>query len=81
MQDEPTKRQGRYLSFLLRLWRENGGDRPFWRASLQRPQTERRLSFATMGDLFDFLEHETGTALPESLPSAERDPHLPGSAE
>jgi hypothetical protein len=81
MQDEPTKRQGRYLSFLLRLWRENGGDRPFWRASLQRPQTERRLSFATMNDLFDFLEHEVGLDSPSRLPAEEGGRHAQESDE
>jgi hypothetical protein len=69
MDDKPTKMQRRYLSYLLRLWRETagdlpGGDPPLWRASLERPQGGERLSFASMVDLFAFLDKETGSGSP-----------------
>jgi hypothetical protein len=61
--------QQRYLSYLLRLWQESGGnlprgDPPLWRASLERPQSEERLGFASLADLFAFLERETRASSP-----------------
>jgi hypothetical protein len=57
--------QRQYLSYLLRLWQESGGDTPrdapMWRASLERPQGGERLGFASLMDLFIFLEKETGS--------------------
>jgi hypothetical protein len=50
--------QRRYLSYLLRLWRESGGNPPLCRASLESPQTGERRGFASLADLFTFLEKE-----------------------
>jgi hypothetical protein len=65
MAEKTVKQQGRYLSYLLRLWQESGpsqeGDAPLWRASLERPQSDVREAFASLADLFAFLESETGT--------------------
>jgi hypothetical protein len=58
-------KQGRYLSYLLRLWQESGGDAPLWRASLERPQDGERLGFASLEELVAFLEGETGVGSPE----------------
>ena len=75
MAEKSAKRQRRYLSYLLRLWQESGGDLPrgnaprgpaLWRASLERPQGGERLGFASLVDLFAFLESETGSGLPGS---------------
>ena len=75
MTDKPAKQQRRYLSYLLRLWQESGGDPahgnaprspPLWRASLERPQGGERLGFASLADLFAFLQNETGLGLPGS---------------
>ncbi len=68
--------QRRYLSYLLRLWQESGGDLPhgdlpLWRASLERPQTGERLGFASLVDLFIFLENETRSSPPGSQPPEE----------
>ena len=60
MNDKSMKRQRQYLSYLLRLWRENGGDVQIWRATLERPQDGERLVFASLVDLFAFLDKETG---------------------
>lgn len=59
----------RYLSYLLRLWQDSGGDLPSdepppWRASLEIPQSGDRLGFANLEDLFAFLENETRSASP-----------------
>jgi hypothetical protein len=59
MNDKPIKRQRQYLSYLLRLWRENGGDVQIWRATLERPQDGECLVFASLVDLFAFLDKET----------------------
>jgi hypothetical protein len=64
MDDKPTKMQRRYLSYLLRLWRENGGKPPLWRASLERPQDGERLVFVSLVNLFAFLDKETGSGSP-----------------
>jgi hypothetical protein len=60
-----------YFAYLLRLWRESGGDLPRdestrWRASLQDPHSGERVGFANLEDLFAFLERETRFSLPES---------------
>jgi hypothetical protein len=71
--------QPEYLSYLLRLWRENdsvgahGVERAVWRASLERPQVGERLGFANLADLFAFLEEETKSSLLESEPRRRMD--------
>ena len=61
-----------YLSYLLRLWRENDGERAHgietavWRASLERPQAGERQGFANLADLFAFLEDQTKLGRPDS---------------
>ena len=54
-----------YLSYLLRLWRENnaasGYDRPrVWRASLEDTLNRKRQGFSSLDDLIAFLRKETG---------------------
>lgn len=48
-----------YHAYLLRLWRENAG-RQTWRASLESAQSGMRKGFASLGELFSFLERATG---------------------
>jgi hypothetical protein len=55
-----------YVAYLLRLWRETGGERSQWRASLQNPHTGERVGFSSLQGLFAFLEEETGPGLPGS---------------
>ena len=85
MAGKPNKQQRLYLSYLLRLWRENTNeltksDTPLWRASLERPQTGERLGFASLVDLFVFLEEETGSDSPgtERLDDCGHQPPEPG---
>jgi hypothetical protein len=63
-----------YVSYLLRLWRDDGADEPDsrpqpapWRGSLENPHTGQRLGFSSLEVLFDFLRDETGagSASPE----------------
>jgi hypothetical protein len=73
MAEKSVKRQRRYLSYLLRVWQESGVDPPhlsaprrppLWRASLERPEGGERLGFASLVDLFAFLESETRSNMP-----------------
>lgn len=48
-----------YFAYLLRLWRESGGESARWRASLQDPHSGERLGFASLEDLLGFLRRET----------------------
>jgi hypothetical protein len=41
------------------LWQEFISDPPLWRASLENPQAGSRLGFASLEDLFAYLENET----------------------
>ena len=71
MANKPKKQHKRYLSYMLRLWRENAdglakSDKPPWRASLERPQVGERLGFASLVDLFAYLEEETESNSPGS---------------
>ena len=61
-----TKKRVDYLSYLLRLWRENGGEESQreaatdgWRASLETPSGESH-GFASLDDLVGFLHRQIG---------------------
>ena len=47
-----------YVAYLLRLWEAQEGGSAVWRASLESPQTGERRGFASLADLFTFLEYE-----------------------
>jgi hypothetical protein len=50
-----------YLSYMLRLWRSGQAgveNRSIWRASVEIPQTRDRFVFASLAELFLFLEQE-----------------------
>jgi hypothetical protein len=86
MAEKPVKQQKRYLSYLLRLWQENGGDppggdQPQWRASLEWPRSDKRQGFASLEDLFAFLERETGSGSPRPERSDEGGCQPPASSE
>lgn len=46
----------RYLSYLLRLWQTSDGEKQIWRASLESPGAGERQGFASLEDLFKFLQ-------------------------
>jgi len=52
---EATEQRRDYLSYLLRLWQESAGE-GIWRASLEDPHTGERTGFASLEDLFAFLQ-------------------------
>ena len=52
--------QRSHLSYLLRLWQTKSGGELVWRASLEDPHMGERKGFATLTDLFTFLEQSTG---------------------
>jgi hypothetical protein len=42
-------------SFILRLWQAEQSNTPDWRASVEIPETGRRIGFASLEQLFAFL--------------------------
>jgi hypothetical protein len=54
-----SSQQRLYLSYLLRLWQTSDGAKQVWRASLESPGTGERQGFASLSDLFDFLQAQT----------------------
>jgi hypothetical protein len=59
----------RYVSYLLRLWQTNTGGRPAWRASLESPQTGHRVGFASLADLFAYLDRGPARTPRTQVPS------------
>jgi len=47
-----------YVAYLLRLWQVSEGQNAVWRASLEGPHTGERRGFATLQELFTYLETE-----------------------
>jgi len=66
-----TNKQPTYLSYLLRLWREEHGSQFIWRASVETPGLDKRQAFADLAALFAFLEAQTMTDAPPDGPPAE----------
>ena len=67
-----NKGQGSYRSYLLRLWETKSSGERVWRASLQDPHTEECKGFASLTDLFTFLEQEIGERAPgQTTPNAD----------
>jgi hypothetical protein len=54
-----TSEQPDYLSYLLRLWREDGEEPTNWRASLESALTGKRHVFPCLMELFAFLQRQT----------------------
>lgn len=52
------RKDGNYLAYLLRLWREN--ETTPWRASLEAPGQPEPLVFSGLVALLRFLEAQTG---------------------
>ncbi len=44
-----------YLSYLLRMWREERDREIIWRASLESAQTRERWHFATVDEMIEFI--------------------------
>ena len=54
-----SSEQPDYLSYLLRLWREDGEEPTKWRASLESALTGKRQVFPCLMELFAFLQRQT----------------------
>jgi hypothetical protein len=68
-----TGDQRAYLSYLLRLWCVGDAAKPLWRASLKSAHSGKQVGFASLQDLFDFLQVEIGLTTHEaSMPSTVR---------
>jgi len=48
-----------YLSYLLRLWREDRDVETAWRASLESAETPERIYFASLDELVSYLRDRT----------------------
>jgi hypothetical protein len=55
-----TEERSNYHAYLLRLWRE-GQTGESWRASLQSAATGQCLHFASLEDLYRFLQRQIST--------------------
>ena len=55
-----SNEQPEYMSYLLRLWRDDGEGATGWRASLESSLTGKRQVFACLEELFDFLRRQIG---------------------
>jgi len=44
------------FSFILRVWRAGDGGRPQWRASLEDTRTGERRGFASLEELYAYIE-------------------------
>jgi hypothetical protein len=51
-----------YVAYLLRLWRETGGESNRWRASLLDPHSGERVGFGSLEELFEFLHRQVVAA-------------------
>ena len=56
-----SSKQPDYLSYLLRLWRDDGNGPNNWRASLESALTGERHVFPSLMELYTFLERQTVT--------------------
>jgi hypothetical protein len=54
-----TSTSRRYRSYLIRLWRSESEDTPVWHASTEDTMTGERRNFASIKQLFCFLEQQT----------------------
>ena len=57
---EMTEPRRHYSSYLLRLWRTANGGEQVCRASLESAHSGKRLTFATLDDLLNFLQRTCG---------------------
>ena len=57
-----------YQSYLLRIWQEDVGGEPVWRASLEHAQTSELRHFANLRDLVRYLSERAADGVQDSLP-------------
>ena len=73
-------RQRQYRSFLVRIWGTAHGDTWTWRASVEDVRTHARWNFATLEQVYAFLEAQTrGAGREDSPPPAAGPPSKAGN--
>ena len=66
-----SKERRRSISYLLRLWQTEREGALVWRASLESAHTGQRQGFATLAELYAYLDRETAAVdEPKPLNSA-----------
>jgi len=77
------RKQSRYLSYLVRLWRVSQSDDAGWHASIENPHSGVRQAFANLELLFAFLREQTShpAETPAPLIDADRAPETPATEE
>ena len=55
-----SRKERRYISYLLRLWQVKTSSGLVWRASLESSRTGERQGFANLDALYAFLRQQTG---------------------
>lgn len=61
-----------YVSYLLRMWSVEEEGKLVWRSSLEHPRTGKKISFASLPYLFEFLEKGGGMEEENSSPPNEK---------
>ena len=60
-----NKDQPGYMSYLLRLWQVEGEEGLVWRLSLESPHTGELQGFASLAELYSFLETKWANSRPD----------------
>jgi len=63
-----------YVSYLLRMWRSRQAEST-WQASLESPLTGERQGFASLEDMWTFLQAQTGTRSNDRIQNDPRGGH------
>jgi len=53
-----VEKQREYLAYMLRIWSVRDNGKILWRASVENAQTGERRGFASLGDLFEYLQSQ-----------------------
>jgi hypothetical protein len=78
---EGAEERRSYSSYLLRLWQVEDTGGSVWRASLKSAHSGEQVGFASLADLFTFLENETGSPSPGARSAAKAGGHPPAMPE
>lgn len=53
-----VEKQREYLAYMLRIWSVRDNGKILWRASVENAQTGERRGFASLSDLFEYLQSQ-----------------------
>lgn len=56
--EQGTRAQPNYLSYLLRMYRVDDGERPMWHLSLESSLAGEQMGFASLDELVEFLRQQ-----------------------